>query len=184
MSRASVRTRWCGASRVRKDCSPASRRAPRWPRSLEVARRLDRGMVVTVFPDGAEKYLTEKFWTGRCLTRVSRSPPGVAGAIRRHGEETYPHECCGALVGGDGSARRDRRAAEHDRGRAAATFSRAAVGLPAGGAAGRRSWRRAARVLSFASGPSGASVAVRSGSRVADVRVRDRRRSRQVPQQT
>ena len=23
-------------------------------------------------------------------------------AIRRHGEETYPHECCGALVGGDG----------------------------------------------------------------------------------
>jgi proteasome lid subunit RPN8/RPN11 len=24
---------------------------------------------------------------------------GVAGAIRRHGEETYPHECCGALLG-------------------------------------------------------------------------------------
>jgi proteasome lid subunit RPN8/RPN11 len=23
-------------------------------------------------------------------------------AIRRHGEETYPHECCGALVGRDG----------------------------------------------------------------------------------
>jgi cysteine synthase B len=29
---------------------------------LTVARRLDRGVVVTVFPDGAEKYLTEKFW--------------------------------------------------------------------------------------------------------------------------
>ena len=29
---------------------------------------------------------------------------GVAGAIRRHGEETYPHECCGALVGRSGSA--------------------------------------------------------------------------------
>jgi cysteine synthase B len=29
---------------------------------LEVARRLDRGLVVTVFPDGAEKYLTEQFW--------------------------------------------------------------------------------------------------------------------------
>jgi proteasome lid subunit RPN8/RPN11 len=27
---------------------------------------------------------------------------GVEGAIRRHGEETYPHECCGALVGRDG----------------------------------------------------------------------------------
>lgn len=25
--------------------------------------------------------------------------PGVAEAIRRHGEETFPHECCGALVG-------------------------------------------------------------------------------------
>jgi proteasome lid subunit RPN8/RPN11 len=24
---------------------------------------------------------------------------GVGQAIRRHGEETYPHECCGALVG-------------------------------------------------------------------------------------
>jgi cysteine synthase B len=31
--------------------------------TLQVARRLDRGVVVTVFPDGAEKYLTEKFWT-------------------------------------------------------------------------------------------------------------------------
>jgi proteasome lid subunit RPN8/RPN11 len=26
----------------------------------------------------------------------------VDEAIRRHGEETYPHECCGALVGRDG----------------------------------------------------------------------------------
>ena len=24
---------------------------------------------------------------------------GVAGVIRRHGEETFPHECCGALIG-------------------------------------------------------------------------------------
>lgn len=27
---------------------------------------------------------------------------GVANAVRRHGEETYPHECCGALIGRDG----------------------------------------------------------------------------------
>jgi len=27
---------------------------------------------------------------------------GVARAIRAHGEETYPHECCGALVGSEG----------------------------------------------------------------------------------
>jgi S-sulfo-L-cysteine synthase (O-acetyl-L-serine-dependent) len=31
--------------------------------SLEVARRLERGVLVTVFPDGAEKYLSESFWT-------------------------------------------------------------------------------------------------------------------------
>jgi proteasome lid subunit RPN8/RPN11 len=27
---------------------------------------------------------------------------GVAEAIRAHGVETYPNECCGALIGGDG----------------------------------------------------------------------------------
>jgi cysteine synthase B len=30
---------------------------------LDVARRLKRGVIVTVFPDGAEKYLNESFWT-------------------------------------------------------------------------------------------------------------------------
>lgn len=28
---------------------------------------------------------------------------GVAGAIRSHGAETYPDECCGALIGRDGA---------------------------------------------------------------------------------
>jgi cysteine synthase B len=31
--------------------------------TLTVARRLQQGVVVTVFPDGAEKYLNESFWT-------------------------------------------------------------------------------------------------------------------------
>jgi S-sulfo-L-cysteine synthase (O-acetyl-L-serine-dependent) len=31
--------------------------------TLQVAKRLDTGVVVTVFPDGAEKYLSESFWT-------------------------------------------------------------------------------------------------------------------------
>ena len=30
---------------------------------IDVAQRLDAGIVVTVFPDGAEKYLSESFWT-------------------------------------------------------------------------------------------------------------------------
>ena len=29
---------------------------------LDVAKGLDRGVIVTVFPDGAEKYLNEPFW--------------------------------------------------------------------------------------------------------------------------
>lgn len=28
-------------------------------------------------------------------------PPAVANAIRRHGRESYPFECCGALIGRD-----------------------------------------------------------------------------------
>src|SRR5215510_13082504 len=31
--------------------------------TLQVARRIEKGLIVTVCPDGAEKYLTEKFWT-------------------------------------------------------------------------------------------------------------------------
>lgn len=31
--------------------------------TLQVARSLERGVIVTVFPDGAEKYLSESFWT-------------------------------------------------------------------------------------------------------------------------
>ena len=31
--------------------------------------------------------------------RPTALAPGVATAIREHGQETYPHECCGALVG-------------------------------------------------------------------------------------
>jgi proteasome lid subunit RPN8/RPN11 len=30
-----------------------------------------------------------------------RLTPTAAEAIRQHGQETYPHECCGALVGSD-----------------------------------------------------------------------------------
>ncbi|MCU1385796.1 MAG: cysteine synthase [Acidobacteria bacterium] len=30
---------------------------------LEVAQKIERGVIVTVFPDGAEKYLNETFWT-------------------------------------------------------------------------------------------------------------------------
>ena len=36
------------------------------------------------------------------MLTVLELAPTVGAAIRRHGEQTYPHECCGALVGRDG----------------------------------------------------------------------------------
>jgi proteasome lid subunit RPN8/RPN11 len=36
--------------------------------------------------------------------RRIRLGAGIEDAIRRHGEETYPNECCGALVGAGGRA--------------------------------------------------------------------------------
>jgi proteasome lid subunit RPN8/RPN11 len=41
---------------------------------------------------------------GGDLNHALRLGPDVAAAIRRHGEETFPHECCGALVGQEGVA--------------------------------------------------------------------------------
>jgi proteasome lid subunit RPN8/RPN11 len=31
-----------------------------------------------------------------------RLKPGISESIRQHGSETYPNECCGALIGRDG----------------------------------------------------------------------------------
>jgi proteasome lid subunit RPN8/RPN11 len=36
--------------------------------------------------------------------QVFRVTAAVDQAVRRHGEETYPHECCGALIGAAGHA--------------------------------------------------------------------------------
>jgi proteasome lid subunit RPN8/RPN11 len=67
---------------------------------LEVARRIGRGVIVTIFPDGGTRYLSEPFW--------DEPPPQVATvdiaacaeqAIRDHARDAYPHECCGALIG-------------------------------------------------------------------------------------
>jgi proteasome lid subunit RPN8/RPN11 len=35
---------------------------------------------------------------------VLKLSPEIAERIRKHGAETYPHECCGALLGGDADA--------------------------------------------------------------------------------
>jgi cysteine synthase B len=67
---------------------------------LSVARRIGRGVIVTIFPDGGTRYLSEPFWD-------ELPPPaatvdiaaGAEQAIRNHARDAYPHECCGALVG-------------------------------------------------------------------------------------
>jgi len=62
---------------------------------LRLAATIDRGVIVTIFPDGGDRYLTEPFWSRASLSL----PAPVAEAIRRHGESTYPDECCGAIIG-------------------------------------------------------------------------------------
>jgi cysteine synthase B len=37
--------------------------------ALNVASRLESGTVVTVFPDSADKYLSDRFWDERDVTR-------------------------------------------------------------------------------------------------------------------
>jgi len=65
--------------------------------ALRVARSLASGVVVTVFPDGGDRYLSESFWE-----ETIRIAPELLDRIRAHGGRTYPEECCGALVGRNG----------------------------------------------------------------------------------
>jgi len=65
--------------------------------SLDVARTIDQGVVVTVFPDGGSRYASESFWEADGGELAL--PVGVQASIRAHGAGTYPDECCGVLVG-------------------------------------------------------------------------------------
>ncbi|HKW00457.1 MAG TPA: pyridoxal-phosphate dependent enzyme [Vicinamibacterales bacterium] len=71
--------------------------------SLDVARRIPEGVIVTIFPDGGDRYLTDAFWTGPSLDLAE----DIQAAIRRHAVATYPDECCGALLGSPGGAVRE-----------------------------------------------------------------------------
>ena len=58
-------------------------------------------VIVTVLCDSAEKYMSERFWkegeAGRKPTHAAHS--STLAELRAHGEETYPNECCGVLLG-------------------------------------------------------------------------------------
>ena len=71
---------------------------------LDLAARIREGIIVTVFPDSGTRYLTERFWEGRdSMTsgvgnRVTTITAAALEAIRAHGVQTFPDECCGALI--------------------------------------------------------------------------------------
>jgi cysteine synthase B len=65
--------------------------------ALRVARSITSGVVVTVFPDGGSRYASEEFWSPADLELSL--PDDVRAAIRVHGVETFPDECCGVIVG-------------------------------------------------------------------------------------
>ena len=76
--------------------------------ALDLAARIREGVIVTIFPDSGTRYLSESFWEQRmtdALRTSSRSTILTAEAletIRLHGAETFPDECCGALIAVDG----------------------------------------------------------------------------------
>jgi cysteine synthase B len=77
--------------------------------ALRVAEDLDRAVIVTIFPDRGDRYLSEGFWNGAQPEDSGASkettvdgitiPDDVHAEIREHGAEAYPDECCGVLIG-------------------------------------------------------------------------------------
>ena len=73
---------------------------------LEVADSLRHAVIVTVFPDGGDRYLSDPLWqetSGETFEADApmhlKIPEPQLLAMRRHGARIYPDECCGALLG-------------------------------------------------------------------------------------
>ena len=64
--------------------------------ALEVAADLKSGTIVTIFPDGGERYFSEA-WSS--VDDGLNVPADVRTRIEEHASAAYPHECCGALIG-------------------------------------------------------------------------------------
>jgi cysteine synthase B len=83
--------------------------------SLRVAEEVDSAVIVMIFPDRGDRYLSEPFWNGGdevkpqvwtgSNTAIDESeatlvlPDDVMASIRQHGAAAYPDECCGAMIG-------------------------------------------------------------------------------------
>jgi proteasome lid subunit RPN8/RPN11 len=72
-----------------------------------VARDVPSAVIVAIFPDGGDRYLSDALWevTTEEDPSVQDAPIHLKideeqlTAIRRHGARIYPDECCGALLG-------------------------------------------------------------------------------------
>jgi cysteine synthase B len=74
----------------------------------QVAATLTKGVIVVIFPDGGDRYLSDALWDVKdedTVTTRENGPLHLAigdetmTTIRRHAARIYPDECCGALLG-------------------------------------------------------------------------------------
>lgn len=74
---------------------------------MRVARDLTSGVIVTIFPDSGDRYLSDSLWEVTTAEDPSvkdapfhlRIDETQLTALKRHGHRIYPDECCGALLG-------------------------------------------------------------------------------------
>ena len=157
---------------------------------LRIADEVDQAVIVTIFPDRGDRYLSEGFWNGgddvdstmTPLDEVTETaedqfavPEAVLAAIRSHGASSFPDECCGALIGDEpGLVHRSARPLEHHVGRTAPPLPDRAGRVPRRRSPGHRNGQVADRLLPLAPEPSGDPVGIRSRARVAQPALRDR----------
>jgi cysteine synthase B len=77
--------------------------------AIDVASSLTSGVIVAIFPDGGDRYLSDHLWDRTMpqddAPKGTADPPRVwiaepeLVALRRHAARIYPNECCGALLG-------------------------------------------------------------------------------------
>lgn len=84
---------------------------------LRLSDDVERAVIVTIFPDRGDRYLSEPFWKGADLNVSAQTNSDVLdavdevtgitvsdevlAAIRDHGAEAFPDECCGVLIGNE-----------------------------------------------------------------------------------
>ena len=76
--------------------------------AIDVANDIRSGVIVAIFPDGGDRYLSDPLWDASSAADRDdeddapmhvRIEPGELVNLRRHAARVYPDECCGALLG-------------------------------------------------------------------------------------